>query len=115
MILWMIQVLLALVFAAVGMMKLVRSREQLAANAHMGWVNTVPETQIKLLGMAEVLGAIGLVVPMATGVAPFLTRAAAVCLATLMGGAVATHAARRESAAGATIVAVLTIVVAVFR
>jgi hypothetical protein len=91
------------------------SKAQLAANPHMGWVHSIPEAQIKLLGVAEVLGAIGLVAPMAAGIAPFLTRAAAVCLATLMGGAVATHMIRREPAAVATALAVLTIVVATFR
>ena len=52
---------------------------------------------------------------MATGIAPSLTRAAAVCLAALMGGAVATHMNRREPAAVATALAALTIVVATFR
>jgi hypothetical protein len=42
-------------------MKLVRSKAQLAANLHMGWVHAVPEDWIKLLGVAEILGAIGLV------------------------------------------------------
>jgi hypothetical protein len=65
--------------------------------------------------VAEVLGAIGLVVPMAIGIAPILTRVAAVCLATLMGGAAATHAMRGESAAVSTILAVLVIAVAAFR
>jgi hypothetical protein len=96
-------------------MKLVRSKTQFASNPHLNWVQSVPEAQIKLLGLAELLGAIGLVAPMATGIAPFLTRIAAVCLATLMGGAVATHVMRREPARAATIVAVLTIMVATFR
>ena len=115
MILWSIQIFLALAFAAAGTMKLVRSREQLAVSPHMGWVHSIPEAQIKLLGVAEILGAIGLVAPMASGVAPFLTRAAAVGLATLMGGAVATHTMRREPAGAATILALLTIVVATLR
>jgi len=115
MIMWTIQIFLAAVFAAAGTMKLVRPKADIAANPHMEWVRSVPEAQIKLLGVAEVLGAIGLVAPMATGIAPFLTRVAAVCLATLMGGAVATHVMRREPAAAATLVAVLTIVVATFR
>ena len=93
MIMWAIQIFLAVAFGAAGTMKLVRSKAQLAANPHMGWVHSVPEARIKLLGVAEVLGAIGLVAPMATGIAPFLTRAAAACLAALMGGAVATHRA----------------------
>lgn len=115
MILWTIQIFLAVAFAAAGTLKLVRSREQLAANPHMGWVQAIPEAHIKLLGLAEVLGAIGLVAPTATGIAPFMTRVAAVCLAALMGGAVATHMMRREPAAPATVLAVLTIVVASFR
>jgi hypothetical protein len=115
MIMWAIQIFLALAFGAAGTMKLVRSKAQLAANPHMGWVNSVPEAQIRLLGVAEILGAIGLVAPMATGIAPFLTPAAAACLAALMGGAVATHMSRREPAALATVLAALTIVVATFR
>jgi hypothetical protein len=115
MIMWAIQILLALVFAAAGTLKLVRSKAQLAANPHMGWVRSVAEAQIKLLGVAELLGAIGLVVPMAMDMAPILTRAAAVCLATLMGGALATHMNRREPAAAPTVLAALTMVVATFR
>ena len=115
MIMWAIQIFLALAFGAAGTMKLVRSKAQLAANPHMGWVHSVPEDRIKLLGVAEILGAIGLVVPMAIGIAPILTRVAAVCLATLMGGAAATHTMRGESAAVSTILAVLVIAVAAFR
>ena len=115
MIMWAIQILLAVAFGAAGTMKLVRSKGQLAANPHMGWVHSVPEDRIKLLGVAEVLGAIGLVVPMAIGITPIQTRIAAVCLATLMGGAAATHTMRGESAAVSTILAVLVIAVAAFR
>jgi hypothetical protein len=115
MIMWAIQILLAVAFGVAGTMKLVRSKAQLAANPHMGWVRSVPEARIKLLGVAEVLGAIALVVPMAIGIAPILTRAAAVCLATLMGGALATHMNRREPVAVATVLAALTMVVATFR
>jgi DoxX-like family len=110
-----IQIFLPVAFGAAGTMKLVRSKAQLAANPHMGWVHSVPEDRIKLLGVAEVLGAIGLVVPMAIGIAPILTRVAAVCLATLMGGA------RRRTRCVASprqcqpILAVLVIAVAAFR
>jgi hypothetical protein len=46
---------------------------------------------------------------------PGLARLAAACLATLMGGVVATHVARREPAAPAVVMAVFAIVVAAFR
>jgi hypothetical protein len=86
-----IQIFLALAFAAA--VKMVRSTAQLAANRYMGWVQSMANAQIKLLGVAEIPA----------------------CLATLMGRAVATHAMGREPAAAATILAVLTIVVATFR
>ena len=80
MIMWAIQIFLALAFGAAGTMKLVRSKAQLAANPHMGWVHSVPEAQIKLLGVAEVLGAIGLVAPMAIGIAPIPDAASPQCV-----------------------------------
>ena len=115
MIIWAIQILLALGVGAAGAMKLVKSKAQLENNPHMGWVRTFSETEIKLLAAAEILGAIGLVVPTATGIAPGVTRLAAACLATLMGGAVATHAMRREAAAPAVVLAVFAVLVAAFR
>jgi hypothetical protein len=54
-------------------------------------------------------------VPAATGIAPYLTRVAAACLATLMGGAVATLAVSRKSALLPTLVAFLLIAVATVR
>ena len=113
--LWAIQIVLAFAFGAAGVMKIVRSKSQLVSNAHMGWMREVPEAQIKLLGVAEILGAIGLIVPAATGIAPDLTRAAAACLATLMGGAAATHIFRRESGVAPSVLAVLAIIVATAR
>ena len=115
MIIWAIQILLALGVGIAGVMKLVNSKAQLENSRHMGWVRTFSETEIKLLAGAELLAAIGLVLPTATGIAPGITRLAAACLATLMGGAVATHAVRREPAAAAIVLAVFAVVVAAFR
>jgi hypothetical protein len=115
MVVWAFQILLALGVGTAGAMKLIKSKAQLENNPHMGWVRTFSENQIKLLAAAELLGAIGLVLPTATGIAPGLTRLAAACLATLMGGAVATHAVRREPAAPAAVLAMFAVVVAAFR
>jgi uncharacterized membrane protein YphA (DoxX/SURF4 family) len=101
-----IRMLLAVVFAAAGLMKVARSGARLAHDPQLS------TGQMKLLGVAEVLGAIGLVAPAAIGVAPYLTRVAAACLATLMGGAVATLAIERKSAILPTVMAVLLILVA---
>ena len=53
----------------------------------MKWALTWSPCRVKLLGLAEVLGALGVVVPWATDIAPVLTPVAACCLLVLMVGA----------------------------
>jgi hypothetical protein len=50
-----------------------------------------------LIGLAEILGAIGLVVPAAVHIAPILVPLAAVGLALVMAGAAVVHARRKEA------------------
>lgn len=104
-----IRIVLALVFVAAGARKLADSSAQHAHGPQFS------ASQLRLLGLAEVLGAIGLIAPVATGIAPYLTRVAAACLATLMGGAVATLAAERKSAVLPTVIALLLILIATVR
>lgn len=80
---------------ASGLMKIVRSKEQLVASG-FGWAQDVSPTTIRLIGVAEILGAIGLIVPAATHIAPILVPLAAVGLALVMVGAAAMHARRKE-------------------
>jgi hypothetical protein len=87
--LWVSQGLVALLVGLTGAMKLVVPRERLATKLH--WAAEWPRGRIKLLGLAEVLGAVGLTVPAATGVLPWLTPLAAGCVAVLMAGAIGTH------------------------
>jgi uncharacterized membrane protein YphA (DoxX/SURF4 family) len=93
--LWTLQMVLALVFAGAGAIKLIQPRDQLAKTLG-GWVNEFPAPLLKPLGLAELLGAIGLVVPSLVDIAPFLTPVAAVGLVVVMIGAVVTHARRGE-------------------
>jgi DoxX-like family len=94
--LWALQMLLALAFAAAGTTKLLTPRAQLVANPNMAWAEDFSDVQIKLIGAAEVAGAIGLVAPMAAGLLPVLTPVAGAGLALLMGGAASTHLTRGE-------------------
>jgi uncharacterized membrane protein YphA (DoxX/SURF4 family) len=94
--LWIIAIVLAVGFAASGLMKIVRSKEQLVASG-FGWAQDVSPTTIRLIGVAEILGAIGLIVPAATHIAPILVPLAAVGLALVMVGAAAMHARRKEA------------------
>lgn len=109
--LWIISGLLAFAMLAAGGMKLVIPRAQLATK--MTWARTWTDGRVKLLGAAEVLGAVGLVVPRATGIAPILTPIAAACIAVLMLGAVKIHRDLREPVAAPAVLTVLALIVAI--
>ncbi len=87
--LWIASGFVALVMMAAGVTKLAIPRVKLMEKLH--WAKRWSDGGVKLLGLAEVLGSVGLIVPQATGIAPVLTPLAAVCLVVLMLGAVKTH------------------------
>lgn len=92
--LWIINILLALVFLSAGAMHAFRPRQALAET--MAWTADSSDAMVKTIGALELLGAIGLILPLATGIAPILTPIAAIGLAIVMIGAIATHARRKE-------------------
>jgi hypothetical protein len=94
--LWIIAIVLAVGFGASGLMKIVRSKEQLVASG-FGWAQDYSPTAIRLIGAAEALGAIGLIAPAVTHIAPILVPLAAVGLALVMVGAAVVHARRKET------------------
>ena len=63
----------------------------------MTYVEDFSTPAVKAIGAAELLGAVGLILPLATGIAPILTPLAAVGLTVLMIGAVATTCAARRA------------------
>lgn len=111
--LWIAQGLLALAMLAAGALKLVTPRVKLAEK--LKWAATWTDTNVKLLGLAEVSGAVGLVVPWATGILPVLTPTAAVCLSILMAGAVKTHLDQKDSPAPPIVLGALLLFVALGR
>jgi uncharacterized membrane protein len=94
-VLWILQVLLALAVLAAGTTKVVTPKSKL--RDRMTWVDSFSETGVKLIGVAEALGGLGLILPAATGIAPILTPIAAVGIAIVMIGAVITHLRRTEN------------------
>ncbi len=92
--LWIVQGMLAVVFLVVGFMKLIQPKEKLAGR--MPFVDDFSPATIKMIGVAEVLGAIGIVLPALTGILPWLTPFAAVGLGVNQVGAALTHLRRRE-------------------
>jgi hypothetical protein len=111
--LWIVQGLLAVGFLAIGMFKIVTPREKLMAK--LRWAEGYSPAQIKQIGLAEVVGAIGLVVPWGTHIIPLLTPIAAICLTILMVGASVTHVSLKESPAPSALFGVLALFVAVGR
>ena len=93
--LWIIAIVLAVGFAASGLLKIVRSKEQLVASG-FGWAQDYSPSTIRLIGFAEILGAIGLILPAALHIAPILVPLAAVGLALVMAGAAVVHGRRKE-------------------
>ncbi|WP_077490986.1 DoxX family protein [Sinomonas mesophila] len=104
--LWIINGLLALAFLAAGALKTVRPKEALAG-AGMPWVEDFGSRTINLIGLAEVLAAVGLVLPLLLGVAPVLTPLAALGLLIVMIGAAVVHLRRREKAVVPMVLAAL--------
>lgn len=104
--LWILNGILALLFLAAGSMKVARSRDALAAQG-MTYVEDFADPTIKAIGAVEIVGALGLILPLLTGIAPILTPLAAVGLAITMLVAVAVHVRRKESATPSIVLAVL--------
>ena len=104
--------LAAVAFLGAGLMKLARPKPALQT-AGMAWVDDFAGGTIKVIGFAEVLGAIGLILPMITGMAPILSPIAGICLAIIMIGASVVHVRRKESPAAPIVLAILAAAAAV--
>ncbi len=111
--LWIASGLLAFAMVGAGGFKLATPRVKLMER--MKWAKTWTDGNVKLLGLTELLGGIGLIVPQVAGVLPILTPIAAVCLVVLMIGAVKTHVDLEEPAAPPAILALLGVFVALGR
>jgi hypothetical protein len=82
--LWIVQGLLAVMFAFAGTMKLITPVEMLSA------MSPFPGAFIRFIGFCEVLGAVGLILPWALRILPGLTALAAAGLVVIMVGATVT-------------------------
>jgi uncharacterized membrane protein YphA (DoxX/SURF4 family) len=80
--LWIVQALLALLFLYAGGLKLILPVEEMTAQVPM------PGLLLRFIGLCEVLGAIGLIVPGLTRIRPELTPLAAAGLVIIMVGAI---------------------------
>ena len=81
--LWVIQVLLAAAFGMAGFMKITAPIADLQAGG-MTFVHDYGENMVRFIGVSELLGALGLLLPSALRIQPKLTVFAAVGIAIIM-------------------------------
>ncbi|MFD8809969.1 DoxX family protein [Streptomyces sp. NPDC059627] len=86
---WIVAGLLALFYLYGGGLKIVRSRERLLPM--MTWVDSMSMPAVRAIGVVEVLGATGLVLPRLIGVVPWPALAAATGFVVLQIGAIRVH------------------------
>ena len=92
--LWVVQLLLAICFAFVGVMKMTVPIDDLAKQ--MVWPGAVPSALVRFIGACEFAAALGLILPAATRIRPGLTALAAVGLVAIMVLALPFHLSRGE-------------------
>ena len=92
-VLWVVQVLVALAFAQHGWSFLFRLEE---TRKRLPYARDLARPLAAFVGMAEIAGAVGVIVPAATSVLPWLTWLAASGLVVIMALAAIWHVTRRE-------------------
>lgn len=94
---WAASILLALLYALAGVMKGFRPIADLSKM--MGWPGDVPAWLVRFIGFAELAGAIGLILPVWTGILAWLTPLAAIGLSLVQVLAIPFHIRRGEGKA----------------
>ncbi len=92
--LWIVQILLAVIFTMTGTMKVAQPIASLTAS--LPALQHIPPALVRFIGIAELLGAAGLILPAATRIAPALTPVAAGALTLVMLLASLLHISRAE-------------------
>ena len=92
--LWIAQALLATMYLMAGTMKTFQTEK---ARHTMTWTQGRSDAFVRFVGIAELLGAFGLILPLVTGILPWLTVLAAIGLTIIQVLAVFTeHLPKRE-------------------
>lgn len=93
--LWVVQVMLAAIYAMAGSMKVSQPIETLVASG-LGYAGDYPELLTRFIGTMELLGAIGIILPALTRILPGLIPLAALGFSAIQVLAMGVHASRGE-------------------
>lgn len=92
--LWIVQVLLAVMYGMAGAVKTFRTAK---AREQMPWTKNRTDAFVRFVGTSELLGGLGLILPILTGILPWLTVLAAVGLSLIQILAIVTeHLPKKE-------------------
>jgi len=94
---WITAAILAFVYLLAGGMKLIRPKDKLVA-AGQGWAENVSPVVVKLVGLVEVFGALGVILPgLVPGAPTVLAPLAAIGLVLVQAVAIGVHLRRGEA------------------
>jgi putative oxidoreductase len=92
--LWIVQGLLAVMYGMAGMMKAFQTAK---AKEQLPWAKNRSDGFVRFVGTSELLGALGLILPLVTGFLPWLTLLAAIGLGLIQVLAITTeHLPKKE-------------------
>jgi hypothetical protein len=114
-ILWILQGVLAALILMAGFMKAFTPKKQLEEK--MAWTKDFQSGTLKFIGLTEMAGAVGLILPWLLNIMPVLTSVAAFALALVMLLAIGVHAKRKEQkeAVMNVVLMLLLLLVGIFR
>jgi uncharacterized membrane protein YphA (DoxX/SURF4 family) len=93
-VLWIVQILLAAMYSMAGIMK---TFQTVKAKGQFPWAKNRSDGFVRFVGISELLGALGLILPLVTGILPWLTVLAAIGLTLIQLLAIFTeHLPKRE-------------------
>ena len=93
-VLWIAQVLLLVMYGMAGSLKIFQT---VKAKESMPWAKEKTDSFVRFVGASELLGALGMVLPILTGILAFLTPLAGLGLSIIQGLAIFTeHLPKKE-------------------
>ncbi|MGW2559200.1 DoxX family protein [Streptomyces sp. NPDC001514] len=112
---WVLQALMAALFLVHGGLMIAPPEWLVRRMRERGREPSWPHSVLVFTGIAEVLGAVGLILPAATGILPVLTPLAAVGLAIVMVGGTVYHLQRHEGSLATVVIGLICVAIAVLR
>jgi uncharacterized membrane protein len=108
---WVVTGLLALAYLVAGATKVFAAHSMLLKQ--MPYTEDFTRGQVRAIGVLEVLGAIGLIVPHLTNIVPWLSIVAAFAFVVLQGFAIRVHRRRNEPIVPGIVLGLLALIAAV--